>query len=165
MPDEPSPRRRITRADFGDARVLDLIDLHLAGMRGESPPESVHALDRSGLTAADVELFVLHEDGAPVGMGALRDLGEGVFEIKSMRMAPTRLGRGLGRAILEHLILEARGRGARRISLETGSGPAFEPALALYRSHGFRHGPAFGGYAVTAFNQFLHLDIIPEETA
>ena len=39
---------------------------------------------------------------------------------------------------------------------ETGSGPAFDPALALYRAHGFMEGDAFGDYARSAFNQFFH---------
>lgn len=157
--------RRIATADFDDPAVLALIDLHLAGMRGHSPPESVHALDRSGLTAPDVRLFVLHEDGSPVGMAALRRLDDDVCEIKSMRTRPDHLGKGVGRALLEHLIAEARALGACRISLETGSGPAFDPALSLYRNRGFRDGPAFGGYTSTEFNQFLHLDLADEESA
>ena len=46
-----------------------------------------------------------------------------------------------------------------RLSLETGSGPAFEPALKLYRKYGFIDGGAFGGYEKSPFNQFLHLDM------
>jgi putative acetyltransferase len=61
--------------------------------------------------------------------------------------------------MLLHLVGTARKRGYRRLSLETGSGPAFEPALALYRKHGFRDGGAFGDYVKSEFNQFLHLDL------
>lgn len=43
------------------------------------------------------------------------------------------------------------------LSLETGSGPAFEPALALYRRRGFINGEAFADYVLTDFNQCLHL--------
>ncbi|HEV2083144.1 MAG TPA: GNAT family N-acetyltransferase [Brevundimonas sp.] len=161
MPDETL---RFGAADLADASVLALIDLHMDGMRRSSPPESVHALDRSGLTAADVDLRVAHQAGHAVAMGALRALPDGTVELKSMRVRPDRLGQGLGRAMLEHLIHRALARGHPRISLETGSGEAFEPALALYRARGFRDGPAFGGYEATPFNQFLHLDLPPQET-
>jgi putative acetyltransferase len=76
-----------------------------------------------------------------------------------MRTHPDRLRRGVAAALLEHVIGEARARGLRRLSLETGGGPAFEPALALYRKRGFVDGEPFAGYARSAFNQFLHLDL------
>lgn len=163
MPDAAGVR--FVAADFTDPSTLDLIDLHLEGMRRFSPPESVHALDRSGLTAPDVDLRIGLLDGRAVVMGAVRALPDGDVELKSMRVRPELAGKGLGRAMLEHLIDRARARGARRVSLETGSGEAFEPALGLYRARGFRDGPAFGGYQATAFNQFLHLDLTMEGSA
>ncbi len=54
---------------------------------------------------------------------------------------------------------EAKKRAYARLSLETGSGPSFDAALALYRKHGFVNGEAFGDYTKSAFNQFLHLDM------
>ena len=56
-------------------------------------------------------------------------------------------------------IEEARARSYRRLSLETGSGEAFEAALALYRRRGFVSGGAFGGYVASDFNQFMHLEL------
>lgn len=150
---------RIAPADFADQSLQALIRLHLSGMRTHSPADSVHALDATALAEPGLALFVLSDGGEALAMGAIRPIDATSFEIKSMRTLPDRAGRGLGRAVLEYLITEATGRGARRLSLETGSGPAFEPALALYRSRGFRPGPAFGGYTATEFNQFLHLDI------
>ena len=76
-----------------------------------------------------------------------------------MRTHPDFLRQGVARRLLEHIIAQARGRGVRRLSLETGSGVAFEPALALYRARGFASGAAFGDYAASTFNQFLHLDL------
>lgn len=160
----PEAGPRLGPADPSDPSLLALIDLHLDGMRRFSPPESVHALDPSGLFAPGVDLRVAHEGRDAVAIGAVRLLPDGDAELKSMRVRPDRLGQGLGRAMLEHLIDRARDGGARRVSLETGSGPAFEPALALYRARGFRDGPAFGGYEATDFNQFLHLDLTREET-
>ncbi|HEV7229202.1 GNAT family N-acetyltransferase [Brevundimonas sp.] len=163
MPDAPGVR--FVAADFTDPSTLELIDLHLEGMRRFSPPESVHALDRSGLTAPDVDLRIGVMDGRAVVMGAVRALPGGGVELKSMRVRPEHLGQGLGRAMLEHLIALAQARGARRISLETGSGAAFAPALSLYGARGFRSGPAFGDYEATDFNQFLHLDLTTGGTA
>ena len=155
------PSWRIVPADFDDPGLQAMLQLHLDAMRRWSPPDSVHALDDAALKAPDVELFTLLEDKTLVAMGALKAAGDGTGELKSMRTRPEYLGRGAGRAMLEHLIAEGGRRGFSRISLETGSGEAFEPALNLYRRRGFRNGAAFGGYKATAFNQFLHLDLAP----
>ena len=64
------------------------------------------------------------------------------------------------RRFLNHIIAQTHQRGYTRLSLETGSGPAFEPALKLYRKYGFIEGGAFGGYEKSPFNQFLHLDLV-----
>ena len=80
-------------------------------------------------------------------------------EIKSMRTAPGHLRQGVGAAILDQIVEVAKARGLRRLSLETGTGPAFEPALALYRKRGFLNGEAFGGYEQSDFNQMLHLEL------
>jgi putative acetyltransferase len=150
-------------ADFSDPKFLALVDLHLAAMRKHSPPESVHALGAAGLASEDTATFVATADDRVVSMGALRRLADDTFEIKSMRTHPDHLGQGLGRAMLEHLIARAAAQSARRLSLETGSGPAFEPALALYRSRGFVPCEAFGGYESTTFNQFLSLDLTQDK--
>jgi putative acetyltransferase len=86
-------------------------------------------------------------------------LGPDTAEIKSMRTHPDFLRQGAAAAILEHIIAVARARGVRRLSLETGSGSAFEQALALYRRRGFLDGGAFSDYEKSDFNQFLHLEL------
>ena len=155
------PGWRILPADFDDARLQALLTLHLDGMRRYSPACGVHALDLSGLKAPGVTLYTLWEGDALIGMGALRLHPDGVAEVKSMRTHPDHVGRGVGRAILEHLIGEAGQRGCYRVSLETGSGPAFDAALNLYAARGFKKGDAFGGYEASDFNQFYHLDLKP----
>lgn len=150
---------RIEAADLADPRVIELARLHLAGMHANSPPGHVFALDLSGLKRPDVGVFIAWIGDRAAGMGALKQLDARGGEIKSMRTHHAFLRRGIGVAILEHLIALARARGYRRLSLETGSGPAFEPALALYRKRGFRDGPAFADYVASPFNQFLHLEI------
>jgi putative acetyltransferase len=137
----------------------NLVRLHLEGMRANSPPGSVFALDQSGLTSPDVTLWTAWIRGDIAGMAALRDLGDRTGEVKSMRTHPRFLRRGVAAALLEHIIAAARTRGLVRLSLETGSGPAFEPALALYRRRGFVAGGPFAQYKCSAFNQFLHLEL------
>lgn len=150
---------RIEVADFEDAQVRALLAAHLAGMHAASPPCMVHALDLSGLMQPEITLYAAWEGETLVGVGALKALGDGASELKSMRTHASHLRKGVGRRLLEHLLAEARARGYRRVSLETGSGEAFDPALALYRRYGFTNGPRFGEYAESDFNQFLHLDL------
>ncbi|MEZ5459069.1 MAG: RdgB/HAM1 family non-canonical purine NTP pyrophosphatase [Steroidobacteraceae bacterium] len=152
---------QIRVADFDHPSLRELLHAHLDGMRAHSPPGHVHALDLSGLQRPDVALFMALEGDVVVGMGALRALDARHGEIKSMRTRDGWLRRGVAAQLLEHLLAVATARGYRRVSLETGSGTAFEPALALYRRRGFVSGPAFGDYVASDFNQFMHLDLLP----
>ncbi len=149
--------------DFSDERVRALLIRHLEGMHANSPPGHVFALDWSALQRPEISFYALWEGEELLGVGALKELEPGAGEIKSMRTADAHLRKGAGAAMLEHLIAEARRRGYRRLSLETGSGPAFEPALKLYRKYGFTEGGAFDGYEKSPFNQFLHLDLAPPD--
>ena len=150
---------QIRPADFDDERVKALLVRHLEGMHEHSPAGHVFALDWSALRRPDISLYALWDDDALLGVGALKELDSAHGEVKSMRTADAHLRKGVAAAILEHILGEARRRGYRRLSLETGSGSAFEPALTLYRKYGFVDGAAFGDYEKSAFNQFLHLDL------
>ncbi len=149
----------IRPGDFDDDQVKALLTRHLEGMHASSPAGHVFALDWSGLQAPDISFYALWEDDALLGVGALKALAVGEGEIKSMRTADAHLRRGVAAMILRHIIEEARRRGYRRLSLETGSGPAFDAALTLYRKYGFSEGSAFADYVKSPFNQFLHLDL------
>jgi putative acetyltransferase len=151
----------IVPGDFENAQLLALLRLHLAGMHANSPPGSMNAFDLSGLKAPDISVYTAWRDAKLLGMAALRELDSVTGEIKSMRTDPAHLREGVAKALLDHILRIARQRRYRRLSLETGSGDAFEPALALYRKNGFVDGEAFGGYQATPFNQFLHLDLRP----
>lgn len=150
---------QIHDGDLDDPRVVALLREHLAGMHANSPPGSVYALDLSGLRDPAIAFFTVWDGDELLGCGALEHLDAATGELKSMRTAARHLRRGAGAAMLEHLLALARRRGYRRVVLETGSGPAFEPALALYRKYGFVPGPPFGDYVATAFNQFLELPL------
>ncbi len=149
----------IREDDLSGEATRALLTLHLSGMHANSPAGHVFALDLSGLQAANVTVWTAWVGTEIAGIGAMKEIGDGVGEIKSMRTHPDHLRKGVGAAILEHIIEQAQARGLRRLSLETGSGPAFEPALALYRRRGFAAGEAFGDYTRSDFNQFLHLTL------
>jgi putative acetyltransferase len=147
----------IEEDDLTGEETRALIALHLAGMHASSPPEAVFALDLSGLKAPGVSVWTARKDGRVAGIAALKRLSEDAGELKSMRTHPDFLRLGVAGALLEHVIAVAQAEGLRRLSLETGRGPSFEPALALYRRRGFRDGPSFSDYEDNGFSQFLHL--------
>jgi putative acetyltransferase len=149
----------IRKDDLSGDATRALLALHLAGMHDTSPPGSVFALDLSGLCVPEVTVWSAWHGEAILGIGALKELGDSAGEIKSMRTPPDHLRKGIATALLEYIIGDARKRGLRRLSLETGSGPAFEPALALYRKRGFTDGEAFANYERSSFNQFLHIEL------
>ena len=159
MTTEPADRIHIVPGNFADPRVLGLLREHLAGMHGNSPPGSVYALGAAALQAPDVAFFTAWRAEALLGCAALKYLDATSGELKSMRTASAYLRQGVASQLLEHLLTLARSRGYTRVSLEIGSRPAFEPAIALYRKRGFQNGPVFGDYLATDFNQFLHLDL------
>jgi putative acetyltransferase len=145
--------------DLSGEEARALVTLHLQGMSAHSPAGHVFALGLAALQAPEVTVWTARIGGTLAGMAALKALGAGLGEIKSMRTHPAHLRTGVAAALLARILAEARARGYARLSLETGSGDAFEPALALYRRNGFKNGPAFADYSPSAFNQFLHLDL------
>ena len=132
--------------DPGSPDVAGLLERHLAFARDHSPPEDVHALDVDALKDPVISFFSCRVDGALLGVGALKELGDAHAELKSMHTAAEARGQGVGRAMVEHLLEVARTKGATRVSLETGTMAAFAPARALYASVGFEPCPPFGEY-------------------
>jgi putative acetyltransferase len=149
----------VRKDDLSGESVRALLAIHLQGMHASSPPGHVFALDLSGLINPHVTVWAVYNGEKAVAIGALKVLDSSSGEIKSMRTHPDYLRRGIAANLLEHLIVEARTRGWTRLSLETGSGPAFDAALNLYRRRGFVEGEAFGDYQKSSFNQFLHLPL------
>lgn len=145
--------------NISDPRVLALLAEHVASMHEVTPPEHVHALDVSGLQAPGITFWTAWDGETLLGCGALRELSRTHGEIKSMRTPAVLRRRGAGRAILEHILGEARRRGYRRVSLETGPHPAFAAAHALYRSAGFVACGPFGEYRASPDNVFMTLEL------
>jgi putative acetyltransferase len=149
---------RIILDDLSGADVADLLREHMTEMLRHSPPGSVHALDLPGLRAADVTFWTAWDRHELLGCGALKELDDSHAEIKSMRTARAHTGKGVASAILSHLVDEAGRRSYSRLSLETGSGPAFEAAHALYRKFGFQYCGPFGSYREDPFSRFMTLE-------
>lgn len=148
----------VIQDDLTNPQTRDLIAFHLAGM-SENVPEGATFLDLSALERPDVTVWTAWEHGKIASVGALKLLGDGTGEIKSMRTHPDFIGRGAGAIILKTIIAAGRDRRLNRLSLETGSGDAFAAAMALYVKHGFRKGEAYSTHVQTEFNHFLHLDL------
>ena len=141
--------------DLDSLDVENLVELHYAELRSVSPPDACHVLPSVGLRSPSVTVWSARKSGALVGVGALKELAPNHGEVKSMRTSPTALGQGIGRAMLRHIIAEARMRGYTRLSLETGNTEPFQPALRLYASEGFEPWGPFGEYRDVPFSSFL----------
>ncbi len=156
----------IIEGGLDDPRVIELLHAHLRQARAETAPGSAHALDLSGLHASAVTFWSAWENDATsdmgetlVGVGALKQLSADHGEVKSMHTAEAARGRGVGSALLRHIIAEACERGMTRVSLETGSWPYFVPARALYARHGFVDCPPFGDYQADPNSVFMTLTL------
>jgi putative acetyltransferase len=141
--------------DLSRPQIHALLQEHLDNMHALSPPESVHALDLGRLRSPDITFWSAWEADTLLGFGALKELDATHGEIKSMRTPGMLRRRGAGRAILLHILDEARRRGYTRLSLETGSMPAFAPAQRLYESVGFVFCGPFGDYVEDPNSVFM----------
>jgi putative acetyltransferase len=150
---------RIIEDDLTGPEIRALLETHFAGMLANSPEGSCHFLDFDGLNAPDVTFWSIWDEDALMGCGALKELAPEHGEIKSMRTHADHLRKGAGAAMLAHIIAQARMRGYRRLSLETGSSDAFIPALSMYIAHGFAFCPPFGDYVEDPFSCFMTLDL------
>jgi putative acetyltransferase len=150
---------RIRPDDLTGPEIAELIAIHGGTMLAASPRESCHFLPIDGLRHPSVSVWSLWEEGALLGCGALKDLGNGTGEIKSMHTREVLRGRGLGRLMLEHILAEARRRSYTAVCLETGSVHGFIPARRLYEAYGFDYCGPFGDYAEDPHSVFMSLPL------
>lgn len=148
---------RIESDDLSRPEIHALLNEHLQSMYQLSPPESVHALDLEKLRKPGITFWSAWDGSILLGCGALKELDRKHGEVKSMRTPNTLRRRGAGRTILAHIIQVARSRGYERLSLETGSMPAFKPAQKLYESFGFTYCGPFGEYVEDPNSVFMQL--------
>lgn len=149
----------IVRGDLADSRIVALLATHLTQCRAHSDPHSAHVLDLRGLAQPEVDVFGAFEGAALQGVGALKRLGDGRGEVKSMHVAAASRGSGAGAAMLAHIVARARDAKLKRLSLETGAQDFFHPARRLYRRHGFRDTAHFEGYRPDPNSVFMTLDL------
>jgi putative acetyltransferase len=145
--------------------VRELLRRHLAFARATTPPEDVHALDVDELLDPSMTLFSYRLDGELLGVAALKRLDDRHAEIKSMHTVEAARGRGIGRALVDHLLRVAAERGYRRVSLETGAGPEFAPARALYAGAGFTPCGPFADYPSSPNSAYMTLSVEEREAA
>lgn len=150
---------KIERDDLTRPQVHALLEEHLSDMYAWSPPESVHALDLAKLRLPEITFWTAWDGDTLLASGALKELTPTHGEIKSMRTPRALRRRGAGRAMLVHLLDEARRRGYERLSLETGSQDGFEPARRLYASFGFTVCGPFGDYRLDPYSVFMTLPL------
>ena len=141
--------------DLTGPEVAELLREHLQDMARHSPPESIHALDLEALRKPEITFWSVWEGTELLGCGALKELDAQHAEIKSMRTAASHLRKGVASQTLQHILAEAKRRGYRRISLETGSMAAFEPARTLYAKFGFRYCEPFADYVEDPNSVFM----------
>lgn len=137
--------------------VHALLNEHLQNMYELSPPESVHALDLDKLRHPSITFWSAWDGELLLGCGALKALDASHGEVKSMRTPNAQRRQGAGRALLTHIIEEARARGYTRLSLETGVVPAFLAAQQLYANAGFRLCGPFAHYTPDPHSVFMTL--------
>ncbi|MEH7180609.1 GNAT family N-acetyltransferase [Neobacillus vireti] len=145
--------------DLTGNAVKELVREHLQGMHQSSPPESIHALGFEQLRSSEITFWSGWEGTELVGCGALKELDDHHGEIKSMRTSSAHLRKGVAKQMLKHIIEEAKRRGYLRLSLETGSQGAFEPARRLYASFGFLYCEPFSDYSEDPNSVFMTMEL------
>jgi putative acetyltransferase len=151
--------RIIKKDDLTGENIIALLTDHLENMAKHSPPESRHALDLDGLKQPEITFWSVWDDGELVGCGALKELDPLHGEIKSMKTSSLHLRKGVAKELLSFILQEARRRGYVRLSLETGSMDAFEPARNLYQSVGFTYCEPFANYKKDPHSFFMTIEL------
>jgi putative acetyltransferase len=150
---------KIIAGGLDDPRVIHLLGVHLTSARAQTASGSAHALDLSALKLPEIRFWSAWDEDHLLAVGALRCLSESHGEIKSMHTAEAVRRRGVGSAMLRHIVDAARRSGITKLSLETGSWEYFQPAVALYRRHGFVECAPFGDYRPDPNSIFMTRDL------
>jgi putative acetyltransferase len=146
---------RIETDDLSGPEIANLLTEHLRTLYEVTPLKSRHALNLQELRRPGITFWSVWLDRRLVGCGALKELDPEHGEIKSMRTAGAYLRKGVASALLTHLIKEAKRRGYRKLSLETGVMSYFQPAHHLYRKFGFAPCGPFGEYVEDPNSLFM----------
>ena len=142
-----------------DQKVIAPLREHMENTLAISPVESVHALDLAGLTMPEITCWSAWDGQELLGFGALKSLGNGEGEMKSMRTSRLRLRKGVAHAMLKHILSTAVTRQYCRLYLETGSSHLFAPARNVYSYHGFTFCRPFGQYVADPNSILMKLEL------
>jgi len=145
--------------DPGTQDVKELLQAHLNFCREVTPTEHSFALDIDKFREPGITLFGARENGVLLGVGALKDIGNGEAELKSMHTLKVARGKGIATAMVAHLLAYAKADGFERVNLETGSHSPYESARKLYSSLGFLPSSPFGEYIPSEFNTFMTIEL------
>lgn len=146
--------------DLTGPEVAKLLGEHLTDLSAKSAACSMHALNLEALRKPNITFWSVWDGGELLGCGALKELAATHGEVKSMRTVASYLRRGVASRVVEHIISEAKLRGYRRLSLETGAGPAFHAAHALYIKHGFQRCGPFADYKPDPNSFFFTMELV-----
>ncbi len=149
----------IVEDDLSGDAIAELLAAHVKGMFDTSPQDSIHTLSLESLRAPDITVWTAWEGDELLACGALKELDSETGEIKSMRTADAHLGRGIANRILQHIFSVSKERGYKKLYLETGSAPAFQPAHTLYSKAGFSCCGPFADYTEDPFSRFMVMDL------
>jgi putative acetyltransferase len=141
--------------DLSGREIAEFLEAHIRDMKAISPPESKHALDLEGLRKPEITFWTVWDEATLIGCGAIKELDSEHAEVKSMRTSESYRGKGVASTLLHHIVNEAKARGYRRLSLETGSMPFFEPARRLYAKFGFETCAPFSNYREDPNSAFM----------
>lgn len=150
-------RVHIKLDDLTGEKIVALINEHLTGMLDITPAESVHALPLEKLKQPNITFWSVWDQNDLMGCGALKELTPAHAEIKSMRTTTPFLRKGVASKLIEHLLKEAKMRGYKRVSLETGASEDFFPARKLYEKYGFSYCGPFADYEDDPNSVFMTL--------
>src|SRR6476660_4162941 len=153
---------RIIAGDFNNPQVRALLEHHVATARAETGAGSAHALDLESMKASDINFWAAWDGDVLLGVGALKRLSNDHGEIKSMHTVQASRRKGVGTAMLLHIVEAARAMGLSRLSLETGSWSYFLPAREFNKRHGFLECLPFGEYIPDPNSVFMTLDLRKE---
>ena len=115
--------------NFDNLEVHLLLTKHFVELRVASPEGSAHVLDIPGLKVPSIKFWSLWQNNQLMGCGALKFLDKKHGEFKSIRIHDNFRKQGNGINVINHLINEAKKLNIKRLSIETGAGEFFKPAI------------------------------------
>jgi putative acetyltransferase len=141
--------------DLSSSESQSIVREHLTGVIALTPIESVHALPLDKLKQPNITFWTAWIGHELCGCGALKKIDATHGEVKTMRTRAKFLRKGVGQAVLSHIINHATETGIKRVSLETGSSEAFMAARAMYLKNGFVICGPFGDYKLDPHSVFM----------